>query len=107
MIHTEGKLWTLAALNAVYCVVQLGVSLKFESLALLSDAFHNISDVAAIVLAVFVHRLQKVKRSFQSIARQSPGDRCESHLMRLIEKRLSTMRTRKMSLSMTSYDAVG
>jgi hypothetical protein len=38
-------------LTLVYCVGELGVAVWTESLALLSDGFHNLSDVVAIFIA--------------------------------------------------------
>jgi cation diffusion facilitator family transporter len=56
------KLRVLCGLSLAHVLIQMTVSQRSGSLAMLSDSFHNLSDVASLVLALYVHRLQK--RSF-------------------------------------------
>ncbi len=49
------------AINALYVVVELGAGFYFKSLSLISDAGHNLSDVAALALALWAFKLAKVK----------------------------------------------
>lgn len=48
-------------LNLVFVVIEAGVGLYSKSLALLTDAGHNLSDVASLALALLAFRLAKVK----------------------------------------------
>lgn len=48
-------------LNLVFVVVEFGSGFYYDSLALLSDAGHNLSDVVSLVLALLAFRLAKVK----------------------------------------------
>ena len=48
-------------LNSVYVVVQFIAGLATHSMALLSDAGHNLSDVASLALSLFAFKLAKVK----------------------------------------------
>ncbi len=48
-------------LNLVFVLVEFGAGFIFDSLALLSDAGHNLSDVVSLVLALLAFRLAKVK----------------------------------------------
>ena len=50
-------------LNLVFVLVEFGAGFYFDSLALLSDAGHNLSDVVSLVLALLAFRLAKVKAS--------------------------------------------
>src|SRR4051812_39665641 len=50
-------------LNASYVVVQVVVGLLTHSMALLSDAGHNLSDVASLGLSLMAFRLARVKPS--------------------------------------------
>jgi cobalt-zinc-cadmium efflux system protein len=56
------------ALNAVLVIVQVGVGIGAHSIGLIADAGHNLTDVAAIVLAIFaVHLMARPgddRRSF-------------------------------------------
>lgn len=47
------------ALNISFVVVEFGVGFYYDSLSLLSDAGHNLGDVASLVLAMLAFRLQK------------------------------------------------
>ncbi len=49
------------ALNAAFVVIQAIAGFMTQSVALLSDAGHNLSDVASLVLSLIAFRLAKVK----------------------------------------------
>ena len=49
------------SINAFYVVVELLAGLYYNSLSLISDAGHNLSDVAALALALLAFRLAKVE----------------------------------------------
>jgi cobalt-zinc-cadmium efflux system protein len=49
----DRRLWATAVLNSAITVTELGAGFLSGSLALLSDAVHNLSDVVAIVLALW------------------------------------------------------
>lgn len=48
------------ALNITFVIVEFGVGFYYNSLGLLSDAGHNLGDVASLVLAMLAFRLEKV-----------------------------------------------
>jgi len=48
-------------INALYVVIELSAGFYYNSLSLISDAGHNLSDVAALALALLAFRLAKVK----------------------------------------------
>lgn len=48
------------ALNIAFVLAEFGAGLRFDSLGLLSDAGHNLSDVVSLVLAMLAFRLAKV-----------------------------------------------
>lgn len=48
-------------LNIIFVVVEFGAGLISNSLALISDAGHNLSDVASLALALLAFRLLKIK----------------------------------------------
>ena len=48
-------------LNLAFVVIEFAAGVWFDSLALLSDAGHNLSDVVSLVLALLAFRLAKVK----------------------------------------------
>ena len=48
-------------INALYVIIELGAGLYYDSLALVSDAGHNLTDVASLALALLAFRLAKVK----------------------------------------------
>lgn len=50
-------------LNALFVLIEVVMGLNTHSLALLTDAGHNLSDVASLALALFAFRLTKVKTS--------------------------------------------
>ncbi len=52
-----------AVLNIAYVVVEFGMGLYTQSLALMADAGHNLSDVAGLLLSLLAFRLAKVKSS--------------------------------------------
>ena len=63
--HVSGKnLFITIVLNLFITVAQIVGGLLSGSLALLSDALHNFSDVLALVLAYFAHRLSHKQSSF-------------------------------------------
>ena len=47
------------ALNLIFSGVEIGAGILFQSLALISDALHNIGDVAAIGIGLWAHNLSK------------------------------------------------
>ena len=51
------KLWIALAINAVFLFIEVAGGLLTNSLALLADAGHMLTDVAALALAIFVSRL--------------------------------------------------
>lgn len=48
-------------LNATFVIIEFGAGIYYDSLGLLSDAGHNLSDVASLILALIAFRLAKVK----------------------------------------------
>ena len=54
-----------AILNTIYVAVEFGMGLYYNSLALVADAGHNLSDVAGLLLSLLAFRLARV--------RQTPG----------------------------------
>lgn len=48
-------------LNLIFVAVEFGAGFYFDSLALLSDAGHNLSDVVSLILALLAFRLAKVR----------------------------------------------
>lgn len=48
-------------LNVLFVIVEFGVGFYYDSLSLLSDAGHNLGDVASLVLAMLAFRLEKVR----------------------------------------------
>jgi cobalt-zinc-cadmium efflux system protein len=49
------------AINALYVIIELLGGVYFNSLSLISDAGHNLSDVATLALALLAFRLARVK----------------------------------------------
>ena len=49
------------AINLLYVFIEFGAGLYYDSLALISDAGHNLTDVASLALALLAFRLAKVK----------------------------------------------
>jgi cobalt-zinc-cadmium efflux system protein len=47
-------------LNLVFTVVEFAAGIIYDSLALLSDAVHNLSDVGSLIIALIAYRLSKV-----------------------------------------------
>ena len=47
-------------LNISFVIVEFGVGFYYDSLGLLSDAGHNLGDVASLILAMLAFRLEKV-----------------------------------------------
>jgi cobalt-zinc-cadmium efflux system protein len=48
-------------INLLYVFIEFGAGLHYDSLALISDAGHNLTDVASLALALLAFRLVKVK----------------------------------------------
>ena len=48
-------------INALYVIIELSAGFYYSSLSLISDAGHNLSDVAALALALLAFRLAKAK----------------------------------------------
>lgn len=48
-------------LNTLFVTIEFGAGFYFDSLGLISDAGHNLSDVASLILALIAFRLSKVK----------------------------------------------
>jgi cobalt-zinc-cadmium efflux system protein len=49
------------SINALYVIIELAAGLYYNSLSLISDAGHNLSDVATLALALLAFRLVKVE----------------------------------------------
>jgi cobalt-zinc-cadmium efflux system protein len=52
-------------LNIAFVIIEVGSGFYFNSLALLSDAVHNLTDVVSLLLALLAFRLAKVKPNFK------------------------------------------
>lgn len=52
-----------AILNAVYVVVEFVLGFYYNSLALVADAGHNLSDVASLLLSLLAFRLARVRQT--------------------------------------------
>lgn len=50
-------------LNAAFVAVEFGVGIAYDSMGLLSDAGHNLSDVAGLILAMLGFRLSRIHGS--------------------------------------------
>ena len=48
-------------LNLAFVLIEVGAGITIHSLSLLSDAGHNLADVAALALSLFVMRMSRVK----------------------------------------------
>src|SRR5690349_7078552 len=53
--------WIGIILNSAFVVIEFGTGFYFNSLALLSDAGHNLSDVASLGLSLFAFKISKAK----------------------------------------------
>jgi cobalt-zinc-cadmium efflux system protein len=53
------------ALNFLFVIIECIVGLSIHSLSLLSDAGHNLADVAALALSLLAYRLAKAKPTEQ------------------------------------------
>lgn len=67
-------------LNLIYVAVELGAGIGLDSLALVSDAGHNLSDVVSLVLALLAFRLARLKPT----ARYTYGYRKSTVLVSLL-----------------------
>lgn len=72
-------IWSIV-LNTAFLLIELVVGLVNQSLALLSDAGHNLGDVFSLLLALFAFKLMKVKPS----ARYTYGYRKSTVLVSLV-----------------------
>ncbi len=45
------------ALNLVFVVVEFGYGIKIDSLSLLADAWHNLGDVAGLIISLFAFKM--------------------------------------------------
>ncbi|MEG0948873.1 MAG: cation diffusion facilitator family transporter [Bacteroidales bacterium] len=72
-------IWSIA-LNSIFLLIELVVGLINQSLALLSDAGHNLGDVFSLLLALFAFKLLRVKPT----ARYTYGYRKSTVLVSLI-----------------------
>jgi len=52
-----------AVLNIIYVVAEAGLGFYYNSLALVADAGHNLSDVAGLLLSLLAFRLAQVRRT--------------------------------------------
>ena len=63
--QSEGSLnrafWVGILLNTVFVIIEFGTGFYYNSLALLSDAGHNLSDVASLGLSLFAFKISKAK----------------------------------------------
>ena len=57
-MSSQTRLLIALALNASYTCAELGAYYSFDSLAMLTDAVHNMSDVVAIIIAYFIEGLK-------------------------------------------------
>jgi cobalt-zinc-cadmium efflux system protein len=57
----ERALWVAFLLNLAFLVIEVGIGLWTNSLALLSDAGHMVSDVAALAIALVAQRLARAR----------------------------------------------
>lgn len=57
---TRAFRWAIG-LNAAFVVVEFVAGLVYDSIGLLSDAGHNLSDVAGLLLALLAYRLSRVR----------------------------------------------
>ncbi|MGH2645216.1 MAG: cation diffusion facilitator family transporter, partial [Chitinophagaceae bacterium] len=55
------SLWLGIVLNAAFVIIEAGAGFWQGSMALLSDAGHNLFDVASLAMALLAFRLAKVK----------------------------------------------
>src|ERR1700712_5022295 len=61
-LHNVTKAYTFGiALNFIFVLVEAGFGFYIHSLSLLSDAGHNLADVATLALSLLAFRLLKVK----------------------------------------------
>ena len=52
-----------AVLNTAYVLVEFGMGLYYNSVALIADAGHNLSDVAGLLLSLLAFRLARVRQT--------------------------------------------
>ncbi|MGC9152064.1 MAG: cation diffusion facilitator family transporter [Microbacter sp.] len=61
MTHLNRAFIIGITLNLLYVIIEFGAGFLYHSLSLISDAGHNLSDVAALALSLLAFRLAKVK----------------------------------------------
>ena len=59
--NTSKAFWVGIILNSIFVLIEFIAGFYFNSLALLSDAGHNLSDVAALSLSLFAFKIAKSK----------------------------------------------
>lgn len=59
----RGSLMTVATLKGLYVIAQIVVAIRSSSLVLLSDAFHNISDVISLGVAFAANVVRRFAHS--------------------------------------------
>lgn len=59
--YIDSALWAGISLNSLFVIIEAGAGFWQGSMALLSDAGHNLFDVASLAMALFAFRLAKVK----------------------------------------------
>jgi len=52
--------WSIGILTLVYCIGELGAGVYLQSLTLLSDGFHNLSDVASLYVAYWALKVASI-----------------------------------------------
>lgn len=55
--------WYCVALNLLFVAVETVVGLCYDSVGLLSDAGHNLSDVFSLLLVLLAFRMERSKRN--------------------------------------------
>ena len=59
--NTSKAFWIGIILNSIFVLIEFIAGFYFNSLALLSDAGHNLSDVAALGLSLFAFKIAESK----------------------------------------------
>lgn len=63
LTHVNRALIVGAVLNTVYVVAEFSLGVYYNSVALIADAGHNLSDVAGLLLSLLAFRLARVRTS--------------------------------------------
>lgn len=61
MPHVNKAFWAGIVLNSVFVLIEFVAGFYTNSLALMSDAGHNLGDVAGLALALFAYKISKAK----------------------------------------------